>query len=98
MSGFFLVRRTCLDLVSLHPQGFMLLLELLVHCPQATVAEVPYTFARHSRVSKIGIKGRCNLSGLLATLGPDMSCSAEAAASVRPGSRGRGSRRLLIGH
>ena len=95
MSGFFLVRRSCLDLVSLHPQGFMLLLELIVQCPQATVTEVRYTFgSRHPGVSKIGIKGRCNLSGLLARLGPDMSCSAEAAASVRPGSRGRGSRRL----
>ena len=36
MSGFFLVRRSCLDLPSLHPQGFKLLLELLVHTPQAT--------------------------------------------------------------
>jgi dolichol-phosphate mannosyltransferase len=57
MSGFFLVRRSCLDLVSLYPQGFMLLLELLAHSPQATVTEVPYTSrARHSGVSKAGIK------------------------------------------
>ena len=57
MSGFFLVRRSCLDLPSLHPQGFKLLLELLVHSPQASVAEVPYTFGvRHSGVSKAGIR------------------------------------------
>ena len=31
MSGFFLVRRSCLDLVSLHPQGFMLLLAAPEH-------------------------------------------------------------------
>jgi dolichol-phosphate mannosyltransferase len=56
MSGFFLVRRSCLRLSSLHPQGFKLLLELLVNSPQATVAEVPYTFeARHSGASKAGI-------------------------------------------
>ena len=56
MSGFFLVRQSCLDLSSLHPQGFKLLLELLVSSPQASVAEVPYTFdARHSGVSKAGI-------------------------------------------
>jgi hypothetical protein len=56
MSGFFLVRRSCLDLSSLHPRGFKLLLELLVSSPQASVAEVPYTFdARHSGVSKAGI-------------------------------------------
>jgi dolichol-phosphate mannosyltransferase len=53
MSGFFLVRRSCLDLPALRPQGFKLLLELLVHSPQATVAEVPYSFgARHSGASK----------------------------------------------
>jgi len=57
MSGFFLVRRSCLDLAALHPQGFKLLLELLVHNPQATVAEVPFTFeARHSGDSKAGIR------------------------------------------
>ena len=57
MSGFFLVRRSCLDLPSLHPQGFKLLLELLAHSPQASVAEVPYTFdVRHSGVSKAGIR------------------------------------------
>jgi dolichol-phosphate mannosyltransferase len=56
MSGFFLVRKSCLDLSALHPQGFKLLLELLVSSPQASVAEVPYTFdARHSGVSKAGI-------------------------------------------
>jgi dolichol-phosphate mannosyltransferase len=57
MSGFFLVRRSCLDLPLLHPQGFKLLLELLVHSPQASVAEVPYTFGvRHSGVSKAGTR------------------------------------------
>jgi hypothetical protein len=71
MSGFFLVRRSCLDLASLHPQGFMLLLELLVHFPQATVAEVPYTFgARHSGVSKAGIKEEMTYLSRLAWLGP----------------------------
>jgi dolichol-phosphate mannosyltransferase len=57
MSGFFLVRRSCLDMAALNPQGFKLLLELLVHNPQATVAEVPFTFdVRHSGVSKAGIR------------------------------------------
>jgi dolichol-phosphate mannosyltransferase len=56
MSGFFLVRRSCLDLSALHPRGFKLLLELLVNSPQASVAEVPYTFdVRHSGDSKAGI-------------------------------------------
>jgi dolichol-phosphate mannosyltransferase len=57
MSGFFLVRRSCLDLAALHPQGFKLLLELLARHPRATVAEVPFSFeARHSGVSKAGLK------------------------------------------
>jgi dolichol-phosphate mannosyltransferase len=57
MSGFFLVRRACLDLPSLRPQGFKLLLELLARHPEATVAEVPYTFnRRHSGASKAGFK------------------------------------------
>jgi dolichol-phosphate mannosyltransferase len=57
MSGFFLVRRSRLDLPSLHPQGFKLLLELLARHPQATVAEVPYTFeTRHSGASKAGLR------------------------------------------
>ena len=71
MSGFFLVRRSCLNLVSLHPQGFMLLMEPLVHCPQATVAEVPYTFGtRRSGVSKAGIKEGVTYLTQLARLGP----------------------------
>jgi dolichol-phosphate mannosyltransferase len=67
MSGFFLVRQSCLDLPSLHPRGFKLLLELLVHNPQATVAEVPFTFAvRHSGVSKPRSTGEIAvLSGVL---------------------------------
>lgn len=57
MSGFFLVRRSCLDLPSLRPQGFKLLLELLARHPEATVAEVPFSFdIRHSGASKAGIK------------------------------------------
>jgi dolichol-phosphate mannosyltransferase len=57
MSGFFLVRRSCLDVAALHPRGFKLLLELLACSPQATVAEVPYTFdIRRSGASKAGLR------------------------------------------
>jgi dolichol-phosphate mannosyltransferase len=57
MSGFFLVRRSRLDLPTLHPQGFKLLLELLAHSPLASVAEVPYAFdVRHSGASKASVK------------------------------------------
>ena len=57
MSGFFLVRRSCLDLPALHPQGFKLLLELLVHNPRASVAEMPFTFdVRQSGASKASLR------------------------------------------
>jgi dolichol-phosphate mannosyltransferase len=70
MSGFFLVRRSSLDLRSLHPQGFKLLLELLVHHPRASVAEVPFTFdSRHSGVSKAGIREGLIYLNRLAKLG-----------------------------
>ncbi len=69
LSGFFLVRRSCLDLSSVHPRGFKLLLELLVNSPEASVAEVPYTFeARHSGVSKASIKEGLNYLRRLAEL------------------------------
>ena len=86
MSGFFLVRRSCLDLPSLHPQGFKLLLELLARHPQATVAELPYTFeVRHSGASKADLKeGLTYLQPTRRALGPGASRSAEAAASACP--------------
>jgi glycosyltransferase involved in cell wall biosynthesis len=57
MSGFFLVRRSCLDLSSLQPQGFKLLLELLAGNPTASATEVPYTFdVRRSGASKADLR------------------------------------------
>jgi dolichol-phosphate mannosyltransferase len=49
MSGFFLVRVGALDLARLRPDGYKILLELLVRTRLSRVAEVPYTFAeRHA--------------------------------------------------
>jgi dolichol-phosphate mannosyltransferase len=45
MSGFFLVRRAAVDLAELKPNGFKILLELLVRTPFESVGEVPYAFA-----------------------------------------------------
>jgi dolichol-phosphate mannosyltransferase len=44
MSGFFLVRRTALDLDRLQPEGFKILLEIAVRSPGLRVAEIPFTF------------------------------------------------------
>jgi dolichol-phosphate mannosyltransferase len=55
MSGFFLVRRAALDLDTLRPMGFKILLEILVAAPYLSTAEVSFTFAdRHAGSSKAG--------------------------------------------
>jgi dolichol-phosphate mannosyltransferase len=53
MSGFFLVRRSALDLATLEPRGFKILLEILVASPWLSVTEVGFDFAhRHAGASK----------------------------------------------
>lgn len=44
MSGFFLIRRTCLDRLQTSAHGFKIGLELLVRARVRRVGEVPYTF------------------------------------------------------
>lgn len=53
MSGFFLVRRASLEDLDLRPDGFKILLEILVRISRPSVTEVPFTFAdRHGGESK----------------------------------------------
>jgi len=53
LTGFFLVRVKALDLDSLHPNGFKILLEILVRNPKLQKAEVPFHFGeRFSGESK----------------------------------------------
>ena len=57
MSGFFLVRRAAVDLAELKPNGFKILLELLVRTPFESVGEVPYAFAeRRAGESKASLR------------------------------------------
>ncbi|RDI70073.1 glycosyltransferase [Halopelagius longus] len=44
MSGFFAVRREIVQDVVLDPEGYKILLELLVKCDYDTIVEVPYVF------------------------------------------------------
>lgn len=46
MSGFFMVRRECLDGIALQTSGFKILLEILARADIRSVAEVPFTFGR----------------------------------------------------
>ncbi len=53
LTGFFLVKRTDVDTNKLSPEGFKILLEILVRSPKLKVAEVPFEFAeRHTGESK----------------------------------------------
>lgn len=57
MSGFFFVRRHCVDEVMFQPTGFKLLLEILVRGRIRSVKEVPFAFGRRcAGCSKAGMK------------------------------------------
>ena len=57
LSGFFVLRRTCIAGVRLQPEGFKLLLEILVRGNIRSVAEIPYHFGlRHGGKSKASLR------------------------------------------
>jgi dolichol-phosphate mannosyltransferase len=69
MSGFFLVRRECIKDINLQPQGFKILLEILVRGNIERVKELPFTFGtRHAGKSKAGVKIALQYLSLLAKL------------------------------
>ena len=53
LSGYFLVRRRALCVERLRPQGFKILLEILVRTPNLRISEVPFRFGeRHAGETK----------------------------------------------
>ena len=69
MSGFFLVRRPCLEGLLFQKTGFKLLLEILVRGRVRSVQEIPFTFGRrHAGRSKAGIKVALDYFALLSRL------------------------------
>lgn len=53
LTGLFLVRRTAVDTAVLRPDGFKILLEILIRCPGLRVSEIFFDFAsRHQGESK----------------------------------------------
>ncbi len=53
LTGFFLLRRDAIHTERLQPEGFKILLEILVRSPQLNVSEVPFEFGkRHAGESK----------------------------------------------
>jgi len=56
MSGFFLIRRSAIDVTALRPNGFKILLEVLLAGRRLSVREVPFRFAeRHAGASKASL-------------------------------------------
>jgi len=69
MSGFFLVRRRCIEALTLQPQGFKILLEILVRGNVRSVREVPFAFGtRQGGASKASLKVGVDYLRLLAKL------------------------------
>jgi dolichol-phosphate mannosyltransferase len=68
-SGFFLVRRECLDQIQFQRSGFKLLLEILVRGRVRSIKEVPFAFrSRNLGASKATFQVACEYAGLLAKL------------------------------
>ena len=57
LTGFFLVRRDHIDLAALRPDGFKILLEILIRCPTLRVTELHFPFGqRHGGESKADVR------------------------------------------
>jgi len=69
MSGFFMIRRQCIDQIAFQRAGFKLLLEILVRARIASVKEVPFVFgARFRGASKANMRVAVDYGRLLARL------------------------------
>ncbi|HZQ19510.1 MAG TPA: polyprenol monophosphomannose synthase [Terriglobales bacterium] len=69
LSGYFVVRRNCLGALQLQPEGFKILLEILVKGKIRNATEVPFRFAtRHAGKSKADIKVALHYFTLLGKL------------------------------
>ena len=69
LSGYFVVRRQCLESLTLQPQGFKILLEILVKGKIRNATEVPFRFAtRQSGKSKADFKVALQYFALLGKL------------------------------
>ena len=69
LTGFFAVRVASLDLAALRPQGFKILLEILVRSRRLNAAELPFHFAvRHAGDSKASLAEGARFCALVARL------------------------------
>jgi len=69
MSGYFFVRRECLNGIAFQEAGFKLLLEVLVRARISSVREIPFAFGlRYRGASKANLKVALDYGRLLARL------------------------------
>jgi len=69
LSGYFMVRRSCLERVQFQQSGFKLLLEILVRAKVQSIEEIPFAFgARRRGSSKAGVKVALHFAKLLVRL------------------------------
>jgi dolichol-phosphate mannosyltransferase len=69
LSGFFIVRRQCIDGLTLQPEGFKILLEILVKGRIQKAVEVPFHFGpRHAGTSKANFRIALQYFALLGKL------------------------------
>jgi len=69
MSGFFMVRRSCLERIRFQESGFKLLLEILVRGRIQSIQEIPFEFGRRFRgASKANLRVAIDYARLLARL------------------------------
>ena len=69
LSGFFVVRRECVEGLDLQPYGFKILLEILVKARLRKATEVPFQFAtRHAGKSKADVRVALQYFSLLGRL------------------------------
>lgn len=66
MSGFFMVRRECIERIELRKTGFKILLEILARAEIRSVVEVPFNFGRrHAGASKANLRVALDYIALL---------------------------------
>ena len=69
LSGFFIVRREAVDHSILRPNGFKILLEIMVRSPELQVSEIPIRFGyRHAGESKASVRETIRFAKLLMQL------------------------------
>ena len=69
LAGFFVVRRECIEGIELQPQGFKILLEILVRGRIRKAKEIPFQFSqRHAGTSKADVKVALQYLSLLGKL------------------------------